>query len=187
MDFKAYGFFPPAPQWLPERDMPDQTGRVYVVTGANTGIGREIARGLLLRGAKVFAACRSKERAAEAIDTLKRETGRDAIHFLQVDLASIKATVATAEAFVASEDRLDGLINSAGVSATPAHWKTEDGIELQFGTNVVGHFALTMALLPLLRQTAKTQRPGEVRIVHVASSMVCTASLLCPSAAPRRD
>lgn len=175
IDLKAFGFWAPAPTWLPDRDMPDQTGRVFIVTGANATIGLETARQLLLHNATVYAACRSRERAEAAIEQLKRETGKsdDSIHFLQVDLADIAGTTAAAEAFAASHDRLDGLINSAGVAYPPKELsQTKDEIEMVWGTNVVGHFALTRGLLPLLRQTAKREGPGAVRIVHVSSSMV---------------
>jgi protochlorophyllide reductase len=149
--------------------IPDQTGRIALVTGANSGLGLETARALAARGATVVMACRSARKAEEArgqlLDDLARES-RDiphgALDVLALDLADL-ASVRTAVATLANQyGTLDLLINNAGVMAPP-RTLTRDGFELQFGTNHLGHFALTLQLLPLMHA-----RPG-ARVVFVTS------------------
>lgn len=144
-------------------DIPDQSGRIALVTGANSGLGLETARALAARGATVLLACRSVENGLAAREELLRATrlsGTILVHHLDLaDLASVAAVAATV---CERYGRLDLLINNAGVMATP-RMLTRNGFELQFGTNHLGHFALTLALLPLLRD-----RPG-ARVVTVSS------------------
>lgn len=142
-------------------DIPDQSGRVALVTGANSGLGLETARALANRGATVLLACRQAERAEAARQQLAAEaTG--SLEILPLDLADL-ASVAAAAAEVGRRcHRLDLLINNAGVMALPRQLSA-DGYERQFATNHLGHFALSLALLPLLRDT-----PGS-RVVTVTS------------------
>lgn len=142
-------------------DVPDQSGQVAVVTGANTGIGLATAVQLARSGAHVVMACRSlgKARAVADLHTVDLPGSLDP---MEVDLANLASVRAFSEAFQHRFDRLDLLINNAGVMWPPAS-KTVDGFELQFGTNHLGHFALTAQLLDLLRV-----RPGS-RVVTVAS------------------
>ena len=144
-------------------DIPDQSGRVALITGANSGLGLETARALAARGATVVLACRSPQRAAQARhDLLARAERCGPIDVLELDLADL-ASVATAAATMADRyGRLDLLINNAGVMGLP-RTLTRDGFELQFGINHLGHFAFTLALLPLLRD-----RDG-ARVVTVTS------------------
>jgi NAD(P)-dependent dehydrogenase (short-subunit alcohol dehydrogenase family) len=139
-----------AKKWTAE-DIPDQTGRVAVVTGANSGLGAAVARQLAHHGAEVILACRDTikgEAVAEAIDAPK---GSAVVARLDLgDLASVRAF---ATALASDRDRVDLLVNNAGVMAPP-RGKTKDGFELQFGTNHLGHFALTGLLLPLLLVSA---------------------------------
>lgn len=140
----------------------DQTGRCFLVTGANTGIGLEVARALAEQGARVLLACRSAERAAGAIADIRAgHPDADVVH-LPLDLADL-GSVREAAARALSEPRLDVLINNAGVLAPPLT-RTADGFELQFGVNHLGPFALTGLLLPRLMQT-----PG-ARVVNTSSS-----------------
>lgn len=143
------------------RDMPDQSGRIAVVTGANTGIGLATAVRLARQGAHAVMACRSLGKARAAAD-LHAVDLAGALDPMEVDLANLASVRRFSEAFHDRFDRLDLLINNAGVMWPPAS-KTVDGFELQFGTNHLGHFALTAQLLDLLRV-----RPGS-RVVTVAS------------------
>ena len=135
-----------------ERDVPDQTGRIVVVTGANSGIGRETARVLARKGAHVVLAVRDREKgeAARADITSSEPQAKVAVQHL--DLASLKSVATFADEFGAAHQRLDLLINNAGVMVPP-FGHTADGFEQQFGINHLGHFALTGRLLALLRRT----------------------------------
>ena len=150
--------------WSPDA-IPDQRGRVALVTGANSGLGLETARALARRGATVLLACRSPQRAEAARQQLQVDaTGEleGELEVLPLDLADL-ASVADAAAAVARRwERLDLLINNAGVMALPRQLSA-DGHERQFATNHLGHFALSLALLPLLRDV-----PGS-RVVTVTS------------------
>ncbi len=145
-----------------EKDVPDQTGRVAIVTGANSGIGWDTARVLAQKGATVIMACRSMERgnsAAEKINAL-RPSGK--IVVMQLDLGDLNSVKAFAADFRAKYQRLDLLINNAGVMMPP-YGKTKQGFEQQFGINHLGHFALTGLLLDMLNATPNA------RIVTVSS------------------
>jgi protochlorophyllide reductase len=144
-------------------DIPDQSGRVVLITGANSGLGFETARALAARGATVVLACRSQQRAREARhDLLACPTTSGPIDVLELDLADLAAVTTAARRFADRYGRLDLLINNAGVMGLP-RTLTRDGFELQFGINHLGHFAFTLALLPLLRD-----RDG-ARVVTVSS------------------
>jgi NAD(P)-dependent dehydrogenase (short-subunit alcohol dehydrogenase family) len=144
-------------------DIPDLTGRVAVVTGANTGLGLEIARELASSGAGVVLACRSPERAERARSDISRAAAADRIFVEHLDLASLASVREFAERVLDVHDGIDLLINNAGVMALPRR-ETADGFEMQLGTNHLGHFALTGLLLPGL-----LARPG-ARIVTMSST-----------------
>jgi len=137
-------------------DIPDQGGRLALVTGANSGLGLETARALAARGATVLLGCRSLQRGEEARRQLRSDPalGPEAsLELLLLDLADL-ASVASAAAAVSQRwGHLDLLINNAGVMAPPRAL-SRDGFELQFATNHLGHFALTRSLLPLLQGRA---------------------------------
>lgn len=143
-------------------DIPDQTGRTALVTGANTGIGRETARMLAQRGADVVLACRDLAKGQAALASIEalRPTGR--VSLAALDLADLASVAGFAAEFAASHARLDLLIHNAGVMVPPLG-RTAQGFELQLGTNHLGHFALAGHLLPLLQRT-----PGS-RLVVVSS------------------
>ncbi|KAH9005646.1 NAD-P-binding protein [Lactarius hatsudake] len=161
-------FFPPKPTWT-AADVPDQTGKTVVVTGGNGGIGRETARVLLSKGARVYIATRSEEKSQKAIEELKKETGKDSIFFLKLDLADLVSIKAAAEEYTSKETELHTLYNNGGVMNTPIDDVTTQGFDMQFGTNVLGHFYLTKLLLPVLTATAKNFPAGTVRVVNVSS------------------
>ncbi len=145
-------------------DIPDQSGRIAVVTGANSGIGLETARALAEKGAHVVLACRNQEKGAAALEDIRAGHDGASLELLPLDLASLDSVRAFAEAFTAKHDRLDILVNNAGVMMTPADAKTADGFEMQFGTNHLGHFALTGLLLERLLAADKP------RVVNVSSN-----------------
>ena len=148
--------------------MPDLTGQIALVTGANSGLGLESARALLAKGAQVVLACRSLTKAEQARRELLVESAataspsQDCISLLELDLADLESVRRAAHQLVASHSRLDLLLNNAGVMAPP-RTLTRQGFELQFGVNHLGHFALTQLLLPLLLASASP------RVVQVTS------------------
>lgn len=131
-------------------DAPDQSGRVAVVTGANSGLGYEITKGLAQRGAEVVMACRSTDRGESARRELERSLPDASLSVAELDLASLDSVADFGETFAGEYDELDLLVNNAGVMALPRR-ETADGFEMQFGTNHLGHFALTGHLLESLR------------------------------------
>lgn len=128
------------------------TGKVVVVTGANTGLGFETALSLFQQGAKVIVACRSEEKGLNAIDKMNAIGDGGELVYRQLDLSSLASVLDFATKLKADESRLDLLVNNAGVMIPPAS-KTADGFELQMGVNFVGHFALTGHLYELLEST----------------------------------
>ncbi|PCH40726.1 NAD(P)-binding protein [Wolfiporia cocos MD-104 SS10] len=158
---------PPSPKWSVDQ-IPDLEGKVMIVTGGYAGIGKETTRALVAHNAKVYIAGRSAVKAEAVIEEFKRETGRDAL-FLQLDLADLGSVKAAAEGFMSKETRLHALINNAAAQYPDIEEVTPTGHDMQFGTNVVGHFYLTKLLLPLLLETAKSSPTGKARVVHVSS------------------
>ncbi|KAH6576646.1 hypothetical protein BASA50_006696 [Batrachochytrium salamandrivorans] len=142
--------------------IPDLTGKTAIVTGGNAGLGYETVLELTKKGAKVFMACRSEERARASIDKIHQITGKQSVEFLLLDLQDMKQTKAAALAFLAKDIPLDILVNNAGIMACPFAL-TKDGIETQMGTNHVGHFVFTTNLIPALKRAAPS------RVVIVAS------------------
>ncbi|RXW24439.1 hypothetical protein EST38_g1427 [Candolleomyces aberdarensis] len=166
--------FPPKSTFSVD-DIPDLSGKVIIVTGANTGVGKETAKALLNHNAKVYIAARSQEKTEKAIQDLKNETGKEAI-FLKLDLASLNAIKAAAEEFLSKETELHVLFNNAGVMVPPIDDLTADGYDLQFGTNTLGHFYFTKLLLPALLKGAKSSPDGTARVVNTSSSASLFAS-----------
>jgi retinol dehydrogenase-12 len=130
----------PAPP-LTEKNLPDQTGKVHVVTGGYAGVGQELARILYSKNATVYVAGRSLDKANISISATKFlfPSSKSRIEFLKLDLADLSTINKSAEEFMAKESRLDVLVNNAGVMFPPAGEKDEQGHELQMGTNVLGH------------------------------------------------
>ena len=141
----------------------DQTGRVAIVTGANTGIGLETARVLVQKGAAVVLACRNPEKGEAALRQILADKPGGTATLEALDLSDLLSVAAFAERFLARRQRLDLLINNAGVMVPPLS-RTQQNHELQFGTNHLGHFALTARLLPLLQKTP------DARVVVVSSA-----------------
>ena len=141
--------------------MSAEPGRTFLVTGANTGIGRATATALAREGGRVYVASRSRAKGEEAVASIKSSSGRDTVWFLPLDLADLSSVRACADAFLAREEPLHVLVNNAGVAGRRG--LTRQGFELMFGVNHLGHFALTLALLDRLSSSAPA------RVVTVAS------------------
>ena len=150
-------------RWTPT-SVPDQRGRIAVVTGANSGLGFETARTLAEKGATVVLACRNLALAGAAAERITTMTPGAAVEVAELDLASLASIRAAATRLLAGYDRIDLLINNAGVM-WPAYGRTADGFELQFGINHLGHFALTGLLLDRVLATSGS------RVVTVSSLM----------------
>ena len=148
-------------KWTTEQ-IPDQSGKIVIVTGANSGIGYEATRALAIKGASVIMACRSLEKGQRAVDQIRTEFPDAQVLLRPLDLADLSSVQQFANTFLSEFDRLDVLINNAGGMAIPYH-KTADGFEMQFGTNHLGHFKLTALLFDLLKRTPNS------RIVTVTS------------------
>ena len=124
-----------------EDDIPDLTGRVALVTGANAGLGFETTRALAAHGAHVVMACRNADKAAAAEAAINAHSPAGSVEVLLTDMADLDSIAGSAAQFLAAHDRLDLLINNAGIMATP-HATTAQGFEAQFGVNHLGQFAL---------------------------------------------
>jgi NAD(P)-dependent dehydrogenase (short-subunit alcohol dehydrogenase family) len=148
-------------KWTLEQ-ISSQEGRVVVVTGANTGIGFEAARVFAVKGARVVLACRNPQLAEEAVQRILHGQPAADISFMKLDLASLESVRNFASIFSQDYGQLDLLVNNGGVMVPPFS-KTTEGFELQFGTNHLGHFALTGLLLELL-----LKRKGS-RVVNISS------------------
>jgi len=142
--------------------VPDQSGRIALVTGASAGLGLETAKVLARRGAAVVLACRDIAKAERAAEPIRAQAGRASVHVVRVDLVSLTSVRHAATEIRSTYPRLDLLVNNAGVMDVP-YQRTEDGLELTLATNHLGHFALTGLLLDRLLAT-----PGS-RIVTVSS------------------
>ncbi|WP_342236911.1 oxidoreductase [Inquilinus sp. OTU3971] len=134
-----------------EADVPDQSGKCFIVTGANTGLGFEASRVLAARGARVLLACRDQAKAEAAMARIRRASPRADLAVLPLDQADLVSVRAAADLAV-REPRIDALINNAGVMVPPLT-RTKQGFELQLGVNHLGCFALTALLLPKLAET----------------------------------
>ncbi|KAH8110293.1 NAD(P)-binding protein [Phellopilus nigrolimitatus] len=149
-------------------DIPDLSGKVVIVTGGYSGVGKETVKALLSHNATVYLAGRSKDKAEEAIKELKETSSNEPV-FLQLDLASLASVRQAAEEFLSKEKKLHVLFNNAGVMYPPVSELTTDGYDLQFGTNVIGPFYFTTLLLPALFEGAKDSADGKARVVTTSS------------------
>jgi NAD(P)-dependent dehydrogenase (short-subunit alcohol dehydrogenase family) len=144
-------------------DIPDQKGRTAVVTGANGGLGLESARALAGAGAHVVMAARNQEKAAAALQDIRRTVPEASLELVALDLGSLDSVREAAGQILQAHQEIDILLNNAGVMAVP-EGTTADGFETQFGTNHLGHYALTALLMPAVL------RAGSARVVTVTST-----------------
>jgi NAD(P)-dependent dehydrogenase (short-subunit alcohol dehydrogenase family) len=149
-------------KWTADQ-IPDQSGRVAVVTGANSGLGLATARELARAGARTVLACRSVSRGDQARRDIEVRAPNTEVDVAELDLASLDSVRAFAERLHSEQDGIDLLVNNAGVMAAPRR-RTADGFELQFGTNHLGHFALTGLVIDML------QGRDDARVVTVSSN-----------------
>ncbi|WP_246216943.1 oxidoreductase [Paraburkholderia panacisoli] len=154
-------------QWT-VTDIPQQIGKRVLITGANSGIGYHAAVTLARKGAQVILACRDKQRGEAALARLNAAAPGARAELAILDLASLESVREFAQRVLAEQCPIHILINNAGVMAPPKRLETADGFELQFGTNVLGHFALTALLMPAL-ELAATGSPDRPRVVTIAS------------------
>jgi len=150
--------------------IPDQTGKIIIITGANSGVGYESALALARKSARVIMACRSVDKAEGARLEILKLVPTAQVEVMALNLGSLKSIQTFAESFAATYPRLDVLMNNAGIMGLP-YGKTADGFEQQFGTNHLGHFALTGRLLRNLLATPHS------RIVTVSSSAYMTGRI----------
>ncbi|HEY6412371.1 MAG TPA: oxidoreductase [Edaphobacter sp.] len=146
-------------------EMPSQVGRRILITGANSGIGYHAALKLVRKGAEVILACRDRQKGEFALDRLHSEAPNIHMELAILDLASLGSVRELAAQELGKNRPLHVLINNAGVMAPPKRQQTRDGFEMQFGTNVLGHFALTALLMPALE---RAERPRVVTVASIA-------------------
>ena len=139
----------------------DLAGKTFVITGANTGIGKITAGDLARRGAHVIIACRTPSKAQPVIEAIKKDSGNDRVELVTLDLGDLASVRTAAAAIIAKNVPIHGLINNAGLAARGT---TKDGFELTFGTNHLGHYLFTRLLLDRLKEA------GTARIVNVSSN-----------------
>lgn len=153
---------PFGPKGFTAADIPSLSGRTYAITGGNSGIGLEAARFLGGAGARVIILCRSDDKARAALEDLRKTTPQGIYDSAPLDLARLSSVRHCADALHQKTDKLDGMINNAGLMFIPRRTVTEDGFEMHFGVNVLGHFALSAAVSDLVEA-------ARGRFVHVAS------------------
>ncbi|KAI9768959.1 MAG: hypothetical protein M1840_004555 [Geoglossum simile] len=163
--------------FIPDSAIPDLAGRVILVTGGNTGIGKETILQLAKHSpTRIYIATRNATKAETAIQEIKSAVSNAEIEFLELDLSSCASIKRAASEFLSKEERLDILINNAGVLGHLAT-ETAEGYDIQFGTNYIGHHLLTKLLIPTLLKTSELQKlkPKWVRIVNVSSAAHATS------------
>ncbi|EEA21392.1 short-chain dehydrogenase, putative [Talaromyces marneffei ATCC 18224] len=166
--------FPPSPSFT-EKDLPSLVGEVFIITGAASGVGFELAKILYVAGGTIYVAARSATRCEGAIEKIKDQTrGKKAEGVLKpmiLDLADLRTIKRAVEDFQRQETRLDVLVNNAGVMNTPVGSKGTQGHDLEMATNCVGPYLLTRLLEPILIQTAASSPRFSVRVVFVVALM----------------
>ena len=162
---------PPKPEFT-EKNVSTLQGKIYIVTGANTGVGKELARLLYSKDAKVYVAARSEDKGLKAIHDIEEATpsSKGNLTFLHLDLADLNKVKESAQRFLSLESKLNVLFNNAGVmTGTENKVKTAQGYELNLGVNTIGTFLFTRILTPLLIETAKSEPADSVRVTWPAS------------------
>ncbi|UNI16069.1 Protochlorophyllide reductase [Purpureocillium takamizusanense] len=166
-------FFCPGKPKFTDQDVPDLQGKIIVVTGSNTGLGKEVARIVYSRNATVYMMARSEDKTRAAMDSVRADApdSRGELHFIPLDLSDLASVRAAADAFSRRERVLHLLFNNAGVGYPERGATTAQGHELQLGVNCIGPFALTKLLTPrLLAAAATSADKNSVRVVWVSSS-----------------
>ncbi|KAI3331281.1 short-chain dehydrogenase [Ustulina deusta] len=167
----------PGEPLLTEQNLGSQEGKVFIVTGANSGLGKELVKILYSKHAKVYVAARSESKAKKAIEEVRQlyPTSKGELAYLYLDLSDLATIKKSADDFLAKEQRLDVLFNNAGVMTPPVGSKTVQGYELQLGVNSIGTFLFTRCLNPTLAATARSAPQHSVRVVWVSSAAADSA------------
>ncbi|KAH0366247.1 oxidoreductase, partial [Aureobasidium melanogenum] len=153
----------------PEKDIPDLSGKVIIVTGGNTGLGKEsVLQFAKHNPSQIYLAARTESKAKSAIEDIKSQVPDAKVEFLSLDLSDFDSVKAAADSFKQKEQRLDILLNNAGIMSVP-YSTTKQGYEIQFGTNHMGHALLTKLLMPVLLKTAEDPK-ADVRVVSLSST-----------------
>ncbi|KAG8165587.1 hypothetical protein KVR01_004139 [Diaporthe batatas] len=170
-------FFIPSPT-VTEKNCPDQKGRVFLVTGGYAGVGIELCKILYAHNAIVYVAGRSSSKAEKAITQIKEASPESSgrAEFLNLDLSDLSTIKPAVQSLTAQEQRLDVLVNNAGVMYPPEGSTSAQGHDLQIATNCLGPYLLYQLLLPLLTKTAASSTTGSVRVAWAASIAVQVAS-----------
>lgn len=137
-------------------NIPDMSGKIIIITGANSGLGYESSKALAEKGAEIIFACRSEEKANKAMSELRNSIPEAKLEYMPLDLSNLQSIRAFAKLFGEKYDKLDILMNNAGIMQVP-YGKTVDGFERQFGTNHLGHFALTGLLIDYIKKTPNSR------------------------------
>ncbi|KAF2159565.1 hypothetical protein M409DRAFT_70892 [Zasmidium cellare ATCC 36951] len=168
--FVKQSFFLPNPR-LTEENLPNQSGRVFIVTGGYAGVGDQLSQILYSKNGTIYIAGRSKEKAESAMVRIQKAhpSSKGRLEFLKLDLGDLTTIKPAVESFLSQVSRLDVLINNAGVMFPPIGSKSTQGHEMQMATNCLGHFLLARLLSPVLERTASAAAPGAVRIAWAAS------------------
>jgi NAD(P)-dependent dehydrogenase (short-subunit alcohol dehydrogenase family) len=151
-------------------NIPNQKGKVIVITGATSGLGKEATKVLVEKGATIVMAVRNTQKAASVVKEIQKTFPDAIIDVRELDLISLKSVQDFADGILAAYNQLDILINNAGIMMCP-YSKTEDGFEIQMGVNHLGHFALTGLLMPLLKQTKKSRVVATASIAHKSGNI----------------
>jgi len=162
--------YPPKPTFT-EHNVDSLSGKVFIVSGGNAGIGFELVKILYSKGGKIYIASRSQSKALKAIEEIKalQSTTTGEVKHIHLDLGDLTTIRSSVETFLAQETRLDTLWNNAGLAITADDSKTPQGHELRIGTNCLGPYLFTKLLLPILRSTAKNASPASVRVIFTSS------------------
>ncbi|OQE44841.1 hypothetical protein PENCOP_c002G05341 [Penicillium coprophilum] len=157
---------------LTEKNLPDQSGKVFLVTGASGGLGKLLATILYQHNGKIYLAARSESKTKDCIEEIKaaHPSSKGELLYLNLQLDDLTTIKQTANEFLAKENRLDVLWNNAGVMVPPEGSQTKQGYELQYGVNNIAHFLLTYFLRPALETAAKSAPKNSVRVIWVSSS-----------------
>ncbi|KAI2609925.1 NAD(P)-binding protein [Hypoxylon fragiforme] len=163
--------WPPRPKFT-DKDIPPLDGKVYVISGANTGIGKILAQILYSKNARVIITARSQEKGDKTIEDIKREVpvSKGELIFVRMDLADLNQVKTAAHEILQREDRINVLFNNAGVMVLKGEPKTVQGYEEQLGVNNVGTHLFTQLLAPTLVRAAQNEPAGSVRVIWVSSS-----------------
>lgn len=146
-------------------DIPDQSGKTFLITGANSGLGFSASKALVSHGATVVMTSRSLDKGIKAAEAIKKEFANAKLDVMQLDLASFQSIKDFANQFKSKYSKLDGLLNNAGVMQPPRR-ETEDGLELQMGTNHFGHYLLTGLLLDIIKNSPGCRVISQSSIAH---------------------